>query len=528
MNKYSNQPNILKKKINTLNSLIKINHQLNSSLNLENILKKAITIAEKYLNAQTSSILLKDPKTNNLNFYISTGKKQQKLKKITIPKGKGIAGFVVKTGISKLIENTKKEPKFLKDVDTALKFKTNTMIAVQLKTKKKIIGVLEIINKKKNIPFNTNDLEFAESLSSIIALAVENAMLYNQVFEEEKKFEAVLGSSNDGIVLIDTNNKIFLCNSSAKNILGQTNDIYIGRDLFTYLKPFRLSSPLKGWQKSQKNYFSFEMALEEFLDTIFLVDAAKIKDSKNQLKGLLLIFRNISELKKVTKIKSEFVGIVSHKLRTPLTLIKEPINLLLEGLLGELTEKQKNIIFSMKSQSQHLEFLINKLLDFSEIERNASNITLKKDHVLMNNLIEECVDELKPLSNGKSISINIDSKNYVLTLTIDKTRIRQAIINILENSIKFSPQKSSIIISLDKNNTYGIIKIHDQGPGIPRHEISHIFDSFYQVDKYKTGQIPGIGLGLTITKQIIELHDGLIKINSPKGLGTTVSIFLPV
>jgi signal transduction histidine kinase len=248
-------------------------------------------------------------------------------------------------------------------------------------------------------------------------------------------------------------------------------------------------------------------------------------DAGDELSLLADSFNEMSlRLKKLDDMKSEFISVVSHELRTPLTSMKEAANLLLEGLTGPLIERQRRLVEIMDQGIKRLLRTVTELLEMSRIE--SGMVELQKDIHDMNVIVSSFISEIKPLSDTNGIDIRIsylDSESWVLA---DKNKILQVLTNLTHNAIKYSPEGSSVEIRIKNTDSTIVTEIEDHGKGIPEEDLTRVFEKFYQ-SKYTRGH-GGIGLGLAISKGIIQAHGGKMYVQSNVGQGSIFSFSLPV
>lgn len=236
-------------------------------------------------------------------------------------------------------------------------------------------------------------------------------------------------------------------------------------------------------------------------------------------------FNNMAlRLKQLDDMKSEFISVVSHELRTPLTSMKEAANLLLEGLTGPLIERQKRLVEIMDQGIKRLLRTVTELLEMSRIE--SGMVELQKDFHDMNAIVSSFIPEIKPLSDTNGVNIQIsylDTESWVL---VDKNKILQVLTNLTHNAIKYSPEGSSVEIRIKSADSIIVTEIEDHGKGIPEEDLTRVFEKFYQ-SKYTRGH-GGIGLGLAISRGIIQAHGGKMYVQSNVGQGSIFSFSLPV
>ena len=232
------------------------------------------------------------------------------------------------------------------------------------------------------------------------------------------------------------------------------------------------------------------------------------------------------KLKELDRLKSSFVSNVSHELRTPLTAIEGLADNLLDGVTGPLTTKQASYMFGIRESTARLERLINDLLDLSVIE--AGKTELKPTSFSMMGLLREVTDTLKPMAEQKQITVEIGSANGHSMAWADRDKVTQVLTNLIGNAVKFTPNlgKVSMLVSPTKN-AWLQVSISDTGPGIPPGEAGKIFDEFYQMSHPGREKSKGVGLGLAISKKLVEMHGGKIGVESVVGRGSSFSFTVP-
>ena len=232
-------------------------------------------------------------------------------------------------------------------------------------------------------------------------------------------------------------------------------------------------------------------------------------------------------LKELDRLKSSFVSNVSHELRTPLTAIESLADNLLDGVTGPLTTKQSNYMNGIKESTERLERLINDLLDLSVIEAGKSG--LKPTSFSMASLLREVTDTLKPMAEEKQISLEIASTNGHSLAWADRDKVTQVLTNLIGNAVKFTPHLGKVTMTVSRTQDAWLqVSIADTGPGIPPQEASKIFDEFYQMSRPGGEKSKGVGLGLAISKKLVEMHGGKIAVDSVVGGGSNFSFTLPV
>jgi signal transduction histidine kinase len=232
------------------------------------------------------------------------------------------------------------------------------------------------------------------------------------------------------------------------------------------------------------------------------------------------------KLKELDRLKSSFVSNVSHELRTPLTAIESLADNLLDGVTGPLTPKQSAYMVGIKESTERLERLINDLLDLSVIE--AGKAALKPTTFSLLKLLREVTDTLKPMAEGKQISVEIGSTNGHSMAWADRDKVAQVLTNLIGNAVKFTPTLGKVSMQVNSTKDAWLqVSITDTGPGIPPEETAKIFDEFYQMNQPGRDKSKGVGLGLAISKKLVEMHGGKIRVQSVVGRGSSFSFTLP-
>ena len=253
--------------------------------------------------------------------------------------------------------------------------------------------------------------------------------------------------------------------------------------------------------------------------------------------NMICFIRDITKEKEVDMMKSEFISIASHELRSPLTSIKNAIDLILNKKTGEITDVQEKFLSMAERNINRLIGLINDLLDISKIE--AGKMELSYAETDMKNIIENAINTLRPLAEKKSITLNADAASSLPLVYADASKIEEVMINLIDNAIKFTPANGTITVDAqqigrlpdmpDDMQCYVKVSVKDTGIGIPDGEKERLFTKFYQAESSLSGQSQsGTGLGLVICKGIIEAHGGKIQSVSKKGKGSTFSFLLPL
>jgi NtrC-family two-component system sensor histidine kinase KinB len=238
----------------------------------------------------------------------------------------------------------------------------------------------------------------------------------------------------------------------------------------------------------------------------------------------VLLFRDVTRLAELDRLKSEFVMTASHELRTPLTSIGMSIDLLLEGATKKLNEKEQQLLLAAHEDLQRLKVFVNNLLDLSKIE--AGKMEMELSSIPIRVLFEKVVTVFKNQSEEKAVDLSFSAPDAVPNVKADDTKITWVLTNLISNALRYTPSGGHIKLSAESFGPSVQISVSDDGPGIPYEYQSKIFDKFVQVKSDKA--VGGSGLGLAICREVVRAHGGTIWVDSVPGSGSTFTFTLPI
>ncbi|MEK6728018.1 MAG: ATP-binding protein [Candidatus Omnitrophota bacterium] len=367
---------------------------------------------------------------------------------------------------------------------------------------------MPIFNSKKRL----NELK-----QNIEQLSVQVA----QLKVENSATQAILGSMIEGVIAVDKDTKIISINPAIEEIFKVKKEEAEGRFLLEAIRNNDIAE-LINLCLQNKALISKELILVWPVQSIFQVNASPLFEN-DAVSGCVVVIHDITEIRRLERMRSDFVANVSHELKTPLTSIKGFVETLLEGALED-KENSRNFLSIIQDQAERLNNLINDLLELSHIE--SKEVSLKLGDLYLCKLFEAVVFGFKSKIKKKNIEIKNELADTAI-IKADKEKIEQVVINLIDNAIKFNKENGSIrIFSEDSGDRIKII-VEDSGAGIPEKDIPRIFERFYRVDKARSRELGGTGLGLSIVKNIIELHGGSVGVESTEGLGTKLFFLLP-
>jgi len=335
-----------------------------------------------------------------------------------------------------------------------------------------------------------------------------------------QRVEAVLNATTDGLIVLSPSAEVSFANPAAAEILGTTAHKLAGRPL---------EEPELTWVSDEAHDGDdSERELEIDRDgthRVVKVRVSPIVDSDGDSTGEIVALRDVTTEYEITQMKNEFVSTVSHELRTPLTSIKGYVDLILDGDAGEINDIQREFLSIVQENSDRLVELINDMLDISRIE--SGRIHLKVEPLYVSDLVEGSVDTFRAVMSQSGRTVDVHVPDELPLVAADRDRVRQVLINLVSNALKYSPAGGAVAVSAEHSGNRVKISVRDHGLGISKHDQEMLFTKFYRVDSAMTREIGGTGLGLSICKSIIELLGGEIGVTSTVGKGSTFWFSLP-
>jgi signal transduction histidine kinase len=386
------------KRIARLERLMEISRSLNSTLSLRLLLHRIVVAAQEITETEACSIMMVDRRSGQLYFEESTN--LQGMRSIAVPMEGSVAGWVAQTGEPLVVPDTAMDPRFYPEVDAQSTFTTRSILAVPLITRGNVIGVLEALNKKDSAGFTEEDLEMLTVLGDQAAVAVQNALLFQQ---------------------------------------------------------------------------------------------------------------------------SDLIAEIVHEMRTPLTSIIAYADLMRRP--GVTLDQSSQFADIIQGEAERINEISKNFLDLARLE--SGRASLARDPVDLSKVIHMAVDVLRPQADARKIKLTVDAPATLPPVMGDRQRLHQAMLNLVGNGIKYCHAGDCVTVRAELEDTYLTVGVADTGPGIPAEALPHIFERFYRVPGAENWAT-GAGLGLSITRRIVEVHGGEIDVSSVEGQGTTFTFSLPL
>jgi two-component system phosphate regulon sensor histidine kinase PhoR len=335
--------------------------------------------------------------------------------------------------------------------------------------------------------------------------------------------QALLAGMEEGVLIVDLHGRVQKVNGAMEAILSHAYPSDIGKH---YLEVFRdpelnelIQETLAGKQGQQRTLSPLSQPGRSFH-----MQSSLIQDPGSGVGGIIVVFHDVTDLKRLERIRQDFVANVSHELRTPLTAIRGYVEALLDEDLGS-TSQAKDFLRTIERHSQRMEKIVSDLLLLSEME--SPDRMLNRTPLQLQGLISSAVETLLPLAQSKNLTLQVETPAQIPPISGDGQKIHQVLVNLLSNAISYTQEGGHIAIEVQPADGGVEVGVTDDGIGILPEHLSRIFERFYRVDKSRSREEGGTGLGLSIVKHIVEAHGGWVNVESKPGKGSRFNFFLP-
>ena len=560
---------------------LELGELLNSNLDEITVLRTFCNKLLSLFQAERVSILSLDSKGKNLKLTAWAGRYPEDMGGVSIPLGDGVAGWVAATGDSLLVPDLEKDHRFSRMFPE--RYRTRSFLSVPLKSRGKLLGVLNVSDTTRNEGFTTKNLNTLKPLALQLGMGMDNLKLrddslgmYNastsllsflqelnpklsdieselipgilnalfQVLGPHSHI-AIVGEMESGLAWVG---KLSLDSATEVGVM----DYQSGFALYQALTSLPLHPPISvddrlselgfDWDLISRGKLRLIRSLLPPRHNIFGVALSAVQDKNPDYMDLIRVYQTIiiqygglllegifdrAQIQRLDHLKTELISTVSHELRTPLTSIQGFSELVMRT--ENVPEQQGRYLSIINNESQRLNRLINDFLDLARLE--AREITLVKEPLDPLQVVESAVQLLKPQAEARKAQIRLYCEEDLPLLVADRDRLEQVVVNLVENAIKFGGQGVEISINLKTREKNTVFSVSDNGPGIPKEDQHLVFNRFYrgilEDDPESQDEPKGTGLGLSLAKEVVEQHGGTISMVSRQDEGTTFTFSLP-
>jgi len=567
--------------LSTLNDLTR---QLTSTLELEPLLQNILENAVSILNCEAGSLFLVDENTDDLIFKVTVGPpSSSELIGQRVPAGSGIVGRAAQQRGAVVENQAQTSPRHFIGADRQTGFTSKSLLAVPLLFKDRVIGVIEVVNRKDGLPFIEDDQTLLSAFANQAAVAIENARLFTLTDQElasrveelsvmqriDRELNASLeigramritlewamrqSKAEAGLIGMLGNEKLrVMAEQGYGDLNGRFADGLLTLDMPAAEMAMKTSQPQQVSLQAESEdsilpgaHTQIVIPIRRETDVIGMLLLESVSDSQQDVAFLNRLSDHAAiaisnaqlyeEVQQANEAKSEFVSFVAHELKNPMTSIKGYTELLAAGAVGEINEMQTNFLHTIRSNVERMSTLVSDLNDNSKIE--AGRLRLDYKAVDLSDVVDEVVRSTTRQLEEKKQTIELQVPESLPHVWADQTRVSQVMTNLVSNSHKYTPEEGKIIVGAkvsanqwDPEGATQVVHIwvKDNGIGITAEDQRKIFSKFFRSDDQKAREAPGTGLGLNITKSLVEMQGGKIWFESEFRKGTTFHFTIPV
>ena len=366
--------------------------------------------------------------------------------------------------------------------------------------------------------------ELSELARSLNQMARNLDSQIQESLNRQRELEAVHASMQEGVIAIDNEERIITINAAAAEIFNFSPASLKGRNILEVARNFELQNFIR---KALATHSPVEddIIIHQEGDHILNIHSSALWDSREHRIGTLVIFHDLTRIRRLESMHKDFAANVSHELKTPLTTIRGFIETI-QQMPADKCDDMAGFLKIIEKNVHRMIELIDDLLALSRLERlEGTGIRFEEHH--LSSLIQNAVQACTPLAEKKQIQVQVSCPED-LTARVDPVLMEQAIVNLVENAVKYSPENARVEVTARRTGEQVELSVGDSGTGIAREHLPKIFNRFYRIDKGRSRQEGGTGLGLAIVKHIVQYHNGRITVSSVKGKGTTFLIRMPL
>lgn len=490
-------------------TLYRISSTLAASIDLHEILRTVLEEAVRTTRAERGYILLRETPHGPLTVHFTHNLEQEAIASESFKISRTIIDQVVEKGEPVLTVNAQEDPRFA-GRDSVIAHGLRSILCVPI-ISEGVQGVIYVDNHVRAGHFTLRHQELLLAIAAQAATAIRNARLFAEVEAERSKLEAVLRGSANAVIVTDPNDRVLLFNEAARQAFGMG-----GRGTGILLPELvdnqNLLSLIQHAAESGQAQWA-EITLND--GRTMSVDVTPISDV-----GRVAVMQDITHLKELEQMKSDFVATVSHDLRSPLSAVLSLLSVLPQA--GPLTPKQEEFIASAQQNLTHLLDLTNELLDLARLE---AGVDLTMTPCDLGEIVQTSVEGLQAQARSKGQELKVSIAPNLPLVQGNTVRLSQVVSNLVGNAIKYTPPGGAITVTLEEAAGELLLHVQDNGIGIAPSDLPYIFDKFYQAKGKRNSS--GVGLGLAIVKSAVEKHHGRIWVESEVDRGTTFHVALP-
>lgn len=441
---------------------------------------------------------------------------------------KEVTAEVIARGAAEIIPSLADDPRYLAPSQAA---RLRSGIWVPLKVKDRSIGALAALSAHASY-FGQEDQSLLQEIAPLVTFALRSAMLYEEIRREGSRVGAIINSMPEGLLMLDIDFKVIMSNQSFERQWRLEGPVRPGADLVRDIVPQlveRLTDPkpildfyqsCATAQSGAVGPVEVELKGRRFLKII----SFPVEQPDRPHAGLVVLHQDITEQRNLEELRQEFVGMLSHDLRNPLSAVIATLDLALDGSLGPLNNDQRQFLGNAMNDSRRMLEMLNDFLDGYKYD--AVELKLEMAEFDMSQLVARAIDDFSPLASERQIHLSQEEPAVHMVMG-DEGKLNRVVSNLISNAIKFTPRGGRVTLRVQRHPRSTEVSVTDTGEGIPEDERDKIFEKFYQVEKRRLGRKAGTGLGLPLCKKVVEAHGGAIWVESTPGQGSRFAFTIP-
>jgi PAS domain S-box-containing protein len=345
-----------------------------------------------------------------------------------------------------------------------------------------------------------------------------------KIMDERNKTLSIVKSISDPLLVLNSDYKIILLNSAAEELFGIEEKNAVNKHFLLSVKDEKLFEEINSIVDS--NFVNNKIEQIKYSDKYYDVTISPIENYKSEISDILLVFHNITEFKELDQVKDDFISIISHEFKTPLTSIMMGTSIILEEKIGTINEKQKSTLLAIEEEGEKLTELVNELIELTKIESGKEVYNFKC--CSMFGIVENTIKPLYNIASDKGVNLSHSVDEDLPCVYADPEKISWVLNNLITNALKYTDAGDDISISASIDNNMMQISVKDTGVGIPKEYKDKIFDKFFHTKNGDDFEIKGTGLGLAVVKEIVEAHGGKVWCESDLDVGSNFMFTLPI
>ena len=495
---------------------------ITASLELDIVLSRILEQISLALRVEAVSLALIDARGERLKFLASSAGSGINVIGLELMVGEGIAGWVAKEGRGIIIPEVEEEPRFSPEVDQITGFRTRAIACAPLRSRGKVIGILEAINPKEGY-FDPDALEVLTGIGSLAGTAIDNARLFEQLQATQRRYQELFEDSIDSIIITDWEGTILESNRQTEVTSGYSQEKLVGMSisrlhLIDYEKVGMKFELLRSGET-----IPYESELHTSLGNLIPIQVharSAIVDGESNLQWIL---RDVTERKNLDRLREDLISMIYHDLRSPLSNIVSSLDVFNAMLPSDGDPAYSSLLNIALRSTERIQRLTNSLLDMNRLE--SGQPIVNRFATSLHLLARDALDAISPTAENKNITLQLALSPDIPHVFVDADMIRRVLINLLENAVKFTPSGGVISLEASENGAWAQLCVADSGPGIAPADQERIFDKYTRLNPKEESK--GFGLGLAYCRLAVKGHGGKIWVESQPGRGSRFCLTLP-